>query len=140
MTSVMTSPNSVTHPRLIWLQPTVAQVGILEHWNTTMDLFNTRIKSPVRDWQVSGFTIEVEGKQRRTKSARRSWLALWHQVEFVPDVFNRVWFAVIFQTDDMYVCLPGRYFWIVEASFLSACAYHVIYRMYVPPYWYSISE
>ena len=30
------------------------QVGILEHWNATMSLFNARIKSPVRDWQVSG--------------------------------------------------------------------------------------
>ena len=28
------------------------KVGILEHWNLSMDLFNARIKSPVRDWQV----------------------------------------------------------------------------------------
>ena len=32
---------------------TPSQVGILEHWDITMDLFNARIKSPVRDWQVS---------------------------------------------------------------------------------------
>lgn len=29
------------------------QVGILEHWDLSMELFNARVKSPVRDWQVT---------------------------------------------------------------------------------------
>lgn len=28
------------------------QVGILEYWDLSMQLFNARIKSPVKDWQV----------------------------------------------------------------------------------------
>lgn len=30
-----------------------SQVGILEYWNLSMELFNARIRSPVRDWKVS---------------------------------------------------------------------------------------
>eukprot|EP00903_Cladosiphon_okamuranus_P008180 g7879.t1 len=28
-------------------------VGILEHWDLTMELFNARVKSPVRDWKAT---------------------------------------------------------------------------------------
>lgn len=30
---------------------TYTAVGILEHWDLSMQLFNARVKSPVRDWQ-----------------------------------------------------------------------------------------
>lgn len=35
------------------------QVGILEHWDISMALFNARIKSPVHDWRVGGVAYLV---------------------------------------------------------------------------------
>ncbi len=37
---------------VVVLRSPCVKVGILEHWNLSMDLFNARIKSPVRNWQV----------------------------------------------------------------------------------------
>lgn len=43
---------------------TYTAVGITEEWNLTMDLFNARVKSPVREWREqelynAGATSEV---------------------------------------------------------------------------------
>ena len=51
------SPDPSASPLAVFvsLSPFVilrSQIGILEHWDLSMDLFNARIKSPVRDWQV----------------------------------------------------------------------------------------
>lgn len=46
---------------------TYTAVGILEEWDTTMELFNAKVKSPVRDWRTEQVSNPGTGSDVRDR-------------------------------------------------------------------------
>lgn len=53
-----------------------SQVGILEHWDLSMDLFNARVKSPVRDWKVEVCACIIPGERETLEEVETRYCIL----------------------------------------------------------------
>lgn len=46
-------------------------IGILEHWELSMQLFDAKVRSPVSDWQI--IQISNSGKKSELRDAVHKW-------------------------------------------------------------------
>eukprot|EP00752_Nemacystus_decipiens_P004779 g4350.t1 len=92
--TMVAPPQDLDHPAIVKLMPVVQRilasytaVGILEHWDLSMELFNARIRSPVRDWKVTPVHLAHLGVHRANTgvySELRQQIRRWARTS--PDI------------------------------------------------------